>query len=96
MRETTRYGLCGIVLVLCLAGCPLLLFHWVYEGPCVRTRPLAFVRGEITTVHGIFTSETAYWLWYEGAYAESGNECETKVRVTKEEFERKAYNKGVR
>lgn len=65
---------------------------WVDGPPCIRDKDAKMVGGQIWRTGGMFSSDTAYGLWYTGQREGTGEHCETLRRVTEAEYDRRMYH----
>ena len=77
------------LLALALVG----LGFWL-EGPsCIRNRDSRVIGGRISSVGGLFASETAYYLRYTGNKEGTEEECTFLKRTTAAEYNRRMFGK---
>jgi hypothetical protein len=81
----------GVGAMLVIGG--IFLAFWLAPGPCVRNSESHVTGGKISSVGGLFASETAYYLRYTGNEEGTENDCTFLRRVTAAEYDRQMSGK---
>jgi hypothetical protein len=85
-RHTFDLAVFGGIIAFALAITGLL--YLADTNRCRADMPRHLRYGRIASVGGLFSSETAYYLYYDGHKERTGAECVATIRVTETEYQR--------